>query len=716
MKNVGVTFHPLAQTALGSFCVAAFLLVSPAQARYENPRFSGQGQGGVWIKSPDGSQQAFKGAASRQGSRYLTESPYAHRGQPQQPPLEVLPLLPNSPGYPHGGYAMATPQDLPPTRFGGKGVPLTKPLATTPKANTKPIPAAISAPVIAAVTPPVEKTPRPVVAEPVSTAQPVISAPQPIQQAKQEKPVAVQAAKKQEAQLAQAEPVMAAPLKLTIAPQPAQQQAALEMPQTVSLRKPVNTGRKEAKLVAPNMTQMGETKTTVVATNLQVTPTEEMGLSKIQLAVPEVLKAAEPQPEKSKKETPQLAMASAAAAAQLAMLAPAAGNEPERVEVPPKPVDLTEPPLMSQDVAALPEPVETPESKKVFTPLHAQSEDPLDRESLAIIKAAMNEMTEGGPATPALPFTPAAPEQPKMMAMSETRREEAPAQPDLPPRSTVTTLVISPNGKQEDAPIAPVMTTDVASLSPESKAIINTLPSDIGTPKAEAPKKPIALERSSAKDLALDDVKTHEAIGIKIEVKQPKRSVQDYLELAYQALIEENIHRAQEYYQQAVDADPDNVDALFGLASTSHRLNERDKARGLYSQILARDPRNLETLNNFLVLISEESPQDALAELQILEKKNPDFDPIPAQIAAIYARKGDFPAAIEQISRAIALSPDNMMYRYNLAIMLDHGGYTEKAAEAYQMLVRAHQDGKAIPADLSSIQERLIFLMNNQAS
>src|SRR5207237_715870 len=80
-------------------------------------------------------------------------------------------------------------------------------------------------------------------------------------------------------------------------------------------------------------------------------------------------------------------------------------------------------------------------------------------------------------------------------------------------------------------------------------------------------------------------------------------------------------------------------------------------------------PNNRDGWNNFLVLLADEAPQDAVPQLEKLEAGNPDFSPIPAQLAVIYQKMGDQDKASEQMMRAIRLSPENLTYRYNLAIM-----------------------------------------------
>jgi Flp pilus assembly protein TadD len=163
-------------------------------------------------------------------------------------------------------------------------------------------------------------------------------------------------------------------------------------------------------------------------------------------------------------------------------------------------------------------------------------------------------------------------------------------------------------------------------------------------------------------------------------------------------------------YKNILSTEPTNEDALFGLASTYHRLGNLESARPYYGRLLKINPTHREGLNNFLALVSDESPQEALAELERLEQRNPDFSPIPAQQSLVLAKLGYADQAREKILRAIELSPDNLTYKYNLAVMLDKQGRYADAGALYRLLIDASLKGQKIPASLDILQKRLNFI------
>jgi tetratricopeptide (TPR) repeat protein len=252
-------------------------------------------------------------------------------------------------------------------------------------------------------------------------------------------------------------------------------------------------------------------------------------------------------------------------------------------------------------------------------------------------------------------------------------------------------------------------------VSPQSKEILNKIPA-YPVKNKKIDRKPITI--SHAKDTPIPnrgiDSTTHESMGIKIKVKTPKINVDYELEKAYSAMISGRADAAIMLYKNVLDADPTNKNALFGLATLYHRANQLELARPLYAKLLEIDPHHRDGLNNFLVLIADEAPEDALKQLRVLQESSPEFSPIPAQIALIYRKLGDMDKASEHMVRAIQLEPENLTYRYNFAILLDKQRKYDEAAELYRQIVQAYHRGEAIPGNIQKIQQRLTFISSNR--
>ena len=214
----------------------------------------------------------------------------------------------------------------------------------------------------------------------------------------------------------------------------------------------------------------------------------------------------------------------------------------------------------------------------------------------------------------------------------------------------------------------------------------------------------------------VDIIKEHKDVGINIAVRRPSQRSDNQLELAYDALIEGHPEDAIKIYREILDNSPANRNALFGLATTYQKLGRVDEAKPYYQKLLAIDPSNKEALNNYLVLVAEDAPQEAIAQLEGLEEDNPRYSPIIAQLALMYQKEGRNALALQKMVKAASLSPNNTTYLYNLAVMYDKEGVWQQAAGLYQQLVDASERGEKIPARSSEIQERLTFIRSNSSN
>jgi len=294
---------------------------------------------------------------------------------------------------------------------------------------------------------------------------------------------------------------------------------------------------------------------------------------------------------------------------------------------------------------------------------------------------------------------------------------------DLPPvPGAPAALTPVPTGRStpmlsSDVPAYSMPGEPAASLSKESKALLSKLPSNIDGKKSPSN---IVLDIDRSKDTKYisaekpEDTVTHEAMGMKLQVKNSPLNFDYELEKAYNAIVAGHTEVAIEIYERILANDANHKAALFGLASSYHRAGQLDRARPLYAKLLSIDPGNRDAMNNFLVLLADEAPNEALSQLAILEDKNPGFSTIPAQMAVIYQKLGDTDRASDKMFRAVSLAPENLAYRYNLAILLDKQNKYEEAGKLYRQLIEAGRRGEVIPGDMRKIQERLTFISSNR--
>lgn len=393
----------------------------------------------------------------------------------------------------------------------------------------------------------------------------------------------------------------------------------------------------------------------------------------------------------------------------------APGAAPSAITPPPIPSEALPPtealampakPLYPARIGSLPEtaPVAPPVAAPVVTAAPAFPPPPAGLQPIAppVVEAAVAApIPQGTIAT--LPPPPAPLQAPAPVAMS-------PAVPPVRPPAPASIAVGAPPTVlgQTAIPVAPPVAA--APLSPESKQIL----SGITPPKAAPAPRPAKLDVKRVNPEVANIVKNaeqhYESAGVSIRVRQPGLDPVSELERAYNALMGGESEVAVRIYKDILQSEPTNEDALFGLAATYHRTGQLDNARPLYGRLLKQNPGHKEALNNFLMLVSTEAPEAALNELSTLEQRYPSFSPIPAQMAILFEKLGQPEIARSKLLRAIELSPENWVYKYNLAIMLDRQKQYAAAAEIYRELIKASLQGEPLPMDMHALQARYNYI------
>lgn len=259
----------------------------------------------------------------------------------------------------------------------------------------------------------------------------------------------------------------------------------------------------------------------------------------------------------------------------------------------------------------------------------------------------------------------------------------------------------------------PAVMVESDPLSDASKTILSNIPSKIDTSKV----KPLSKTSVSRMSPGLQSLpskatktETFDAQGLSIKVQRTGLDTNFELNRAYTALMGGDTTTAIHTYKNILSTEPADEDSLFALATIYHRLGKLEMARPYYAQLLKVNQNHRDGINNFMALIGDESPQEALAELERLEQRNPEFSSIPAQQGLLLKKLGLMDQARDKMLRAVELSPENMTYKYNLAVILDAGGQYSDASALYRLLIDAYLKGEKIPAPMEAIQKRLNFI------
>lgn len=306
----------------------------------------------------------------------------------------------------------------------------------------------------------------------------------------------------------------------------------------------------------------------------------------------------------------------------------------------------------------------------------------------------------------------------KTLPTEALQRQPLPPMPKPPFDTTPVEQPAPTIGASAPAPIeAQEEPTKPDPLDQATRAVLSRIPGGIDSPRSQS-NAPMALSRFAPdvkgvldeKETSDENVARHESMGVAIEVRQPSLNVNIELQNAYDALMAGQPQIARQIYKDILEQFPRHQDALFGVATTYHRAGELELARPYYVTLLELNPKHRDGLTNFLSLVAQEAPEEATAKLEALAKQNPDFSAIPALLGGLYEQMGDSSRAIESLIRAVRMEPENLAYKYNLAVLYDKHSSPDDAIVLYNQLLAAGRSGLPLPAPMRDLQERVIHI------
>ncbi len=180
---------------------------------------------------------------------------------------------------------------------------------------------------------------------------------------------------------------------------------------------------------------------------------------------------------------------------------------------------------------------------------------------------------------------------------------------------------------------------------------------------------------------------------------------------AYQAFNGGDLASARQQYEAALQQDPNNRDALLGLASIATREQQPQQAAGFYLRLLELDPQDGAAIAG-LVNLRQGDPAQNEVRLKAVLANHPDAAPVHFALGNLYAQQGRWQDAQQAYFHAYSAAPTNADYAYNLAIGLDRLNQSKLAATYYQRALTLSQDSAAT-FDRAALRKRLQELSGN---
>jgi tetratricopeptide (TPR) repeat protein len=166
---------------------------------------------------------------------------------------------------------------------------------------------------------------------------------------------------------------------------------------------------------------------------------------------------------------------------------------------------------------------------------------------------------------------------------------------------------------------------------------------------------------------------------------QPVTSLDTVLNNAYQSYRHGKLDEAQQLYLGALGNDPQNSDALLGLAVIAQQRGDNKTAGQYYARVLNLDPRNA-VANAGMSAISADSNRESRLKTLLREQDN--SAALHLALGNLYAEQSRWSEAQQAYFDAYALDTQNANLAFNLAVSLEHLGQNKLAAEHYQRAVQ----------------------------
>lgn len=143
-------------------------------------------------------------------------------------------------------------------------------------------------------------------------------------------------------------------------------------------------------------------------------------------------------------------------------------------------------------------------------------------------------------------------------------------------------------------------------------------------------------------------------------------------------------------FEQALQRDPNNTDALLALAAIAQHQNRLTEADALRQRALVANPSDPAVQSAALSgPAAAANPQATESRLKTLLASQPESATLNFALGNLFARQSRWAEAQEVYFNAVAADADNPDYLFNLAVSLDHLRQSRLAAQHYRLALEA---------------------------
>ena len=226
--------------------------------------------------------------------------------------------------------------------------------------------------------------------------------------------------------------------------------------------------------------------------------------------------------------------------------------------------------------------------------------------------------------------------------------------------------------------------------------------------------RPAARPVARAKPKAVAPKPADPASAVITKVTGPSQ-----LALGYAALTEGRWTEATVAYNKALAENPEERDALLGLAYIAHQGAREEEARELYKRVLRQEPGNASARAGLLVQTLGNDSEDVSSSSREVAEQNPGSAAAQSVLGHSLVKQGRLADAQQAFQRAHVLEPGVALHAYNLAVALDRLRNYGAARSYYdRALALSRQNGGESSSGVSHtvVQNRLQELQGTRGA
>ncbi|MES2935784.1 MAG: tetratricopeptide repeat protein [Pseudomonadota bacterium] len=185
-----------------------------------------------------------------------------------------------------------------------------------------------------------------------------------------------------------------------------------------------------------------------------------------------------------------------------------------------------------------------------------------------------------------------------------------------------------------------------------------------------------------------------ESQAIRIERSKASQQTNPTLNAAYQSFVFGDIHSAQTQYQRVLQQEPDNRDALLGIAAIALNRGQTAQAGSFYTRLLELDPADADAAAG-LASVQQGDVNRTESALKKVLTQNPQSGSALFALGNTYAQQSRWADAQQAYFRAFGVTPESADYAFNLAVSLDKLNQNKLALDYYQRSLQLAKQGGA---------------------